>query len=191
MTISIHGSLKSLVSGPATEPISIAEAKSHLRVDGPDEDLAISNLITEARQYCERLTNRAFGVQTWDMWTDRFHPAVEVPKPPLSSVTSVTYTDTDGNSQTATGSIYTVDADSIPGRVYLAYNQSWPSTQSIPKAVKIRYVAGSSTTPGPVKRAMLLLIGHWYNNREDQIIGTVATSIDHAARNLLAPYIVY
>lgn len=186
----IHGAIKALVSGP-TEPITVAEAKTHLRVDGASEDIYIGALITAAREYVERVTGRALGTQTWDVWFDDFADEMELPRPPLASVTSITYTDVDGNSQTATGSLYTVDTAQVPGRVYLAYNQTWPSTQSIRKAVKIRYVAGSSTPPKTLEQAMLLLVATWYENRESVIVGTNAMTIPHAVDMLLAPYKVF
>lgn len=185
-----HGLIRTLVTGP-TEPITTAEAKTHLRVDHSNDDTYIDSLVTAARQYVERVTGRAIGSQTWDTWYDGFSTEMELPVSPVASISTITYTDIDGNSQTATGTLYTADTDQIPGRVYLAYNQTWPSTRDIPKAVKIRFVAGSAAVPKTLEQAMLLLIATWYENRESVIIGTNAATIPHTVDMLLAPYKVY
>lgn len=193
-----HGSIcviLTIYSEPAIEPVSIADAKDHLRVSGNDEDAYISSLITAARQQVENTCGRALITQTWDMWVDQFPYSmdyVDIPKAPLQSVTSITYVDTAGATQTLSSSVYTVDSDSIPGRVYLAYNQTWPDVRSQRKAVKIRYVAGYGPTkedvPLPIRHAMLLLIAHFYENREPINIGNTVTPIPLAFESLLMPY---
>lgn len=160
-------------SDPASEPVSLGEAKNHLRVDISDDDDLITALITAAREYVEEASRRALITQTWRLSLPQFPAAVEIelPRPPLQSVTSVTYTDSDGSSSTFASSKYSVDTDSEPGRVRLVYGEDWPSdTLAETNPVQITYVAGygdgSSDVPQRWRQAILLTVGHWYENRE-------------------------
>lgn len=158
-----------LQTGPETEPITDAEAKAHLRITHNDDDQYIATLITAARQHVENYTRRALITQTWDYYLDTFPDCINLPMPKLQSVYAITYTDTNGATQTLSSTVYTVDTDAVPGQVYLAYGQSWPIVRSIPKAIKVRFVAGygnaSDDVPDAIRHAMLLLIGHLYENR--------------------------
>ena len=124
---------KTLVTAPTVEPVTLAEAKAHVNAEEHhDDDDYIQTLITVAREWCENFTRRAFNTQTWDVFLDRFPSAGDVIELPLGKLQSVTdtgftYVDTDGNTTQVSTAVYTVDTDSEPGRVYLAYNQSWPS----------------------------------------------------------------
>jgi len=158
-----------LVTAPTIEPLTLTEAKNHLRVDITDDDTYITNLIVAARLAAENYTGRAFITQTWDLFIDKFPTSgafIEIPKPPLQSVTTVKYTDADGNQQTLASSVYTVDTNKEMGTVTLAYNQSWPTIRAVPNAVEIRFIAGygatASTVPEGIKHAMRMLIGHLY-----------------------------
>ena len=184
----------SLITAPASKPLTTVEAKQHLRVTGADEDALIDALISAATEHSEAILNRALITQTWDFKIDYFAPCIEMPLPPLQSVTSVKYIDTSGVEQIVDGSVYTVDTDSETGRVYLSYNQSWPSTRSIPHAVTIRFIAGygnaGSDVPDSVKAAIKLMIGNWFENREQSIVGTVASELPMGVKALLSPYAV-
>lgn len=135
---------------PVGEPISLTAAKLHLRVDHAVDDVLIADLIKSARDFVEDFTARRLIVRTEELTIDAF-PAnliesIELPSAPLVSVSSVKYYDTAGVEQTLATSVYTVDAKSEPGRIYLAYNQWWPATQDIPNAVRIAYLAGYVST---------------------------------------------
>lgn len=162
-----------LQTAPASEPVTTAEAKSHLRVTTSDDDTYISTLVTVARNHAETITRRALINQTWDYFLNRFpcDDKIVIPLPRLSSVTSVKYTDKDNVQSTLASNKYVVDTNGEPGQVVLAYGESWPSFTPRPvNAVEIRFVAGygSSATnvPAGIRQAMLLLVGHWYENRE-------------------------
>lgn len=180
-----------LITPPAEEPITLQEAKLHLRVDSNDDDTLITSLITSAREYCEDFLNRALITQTWDLtlddWPDEDY--IKVPLPPLQSVTSVTYYDTDNNATVMDAADYFVDDQSEPGRVHLAYGESWPSTTLRPaNGVVVRFVAGygnAANVPQKIKQAMLMLIGHWYENREASVTGTVSREVEFAVNSLL------
>lgn len=160
-------------AAPASEPVTTDEAKSHVRVDISDDDTLIDSLIASARDTIEKLARRALITQTWrlslDNWPDG--DAIELPRPPLQSVSSITYTESDGTVNTWDTSGYIVDTDSEPGRVVLAYGESWPSVTLYPAAaIKITFVAGygdeAGDVPEPWKQAIKLLVAHWYENRE-------------------------
>ena len=158
-----------------------------------EENTLIEALITAAREYCEGYTRRALATQTIEAylhcfpWNDRF----ELLMPPLQSVTSVKYKDSDGIETTMTaGTDYIVDTESDVGGIVLSYGSSWPSFTPYPlHPIKVRYVAGyNSTNPVPktIKQAMLLLIGHWYANREAVLLGTISKEIEFAVKALLS-----
>lgn len=178
-----------LITPPTTEPITLQEAKNHLRVDVTDDDILIQSLITAAREYCEAFQNRAYITQTWEMTLDFFpQMPLKIPKPPLQSVISIKYTDQD-NIETVFAPInYVVDTDSEPGRIALTPGASWPNVVLKPiSGVKIRFTAGygdATKVPMMVKQAMLLLIGHWYENRE-AATDRVPKEIEFAVHSLL------
>lgn len=172
-----------LVTPPAVEPIDLNTAKLHVRVDWDDEDSLIQTLITVARQYCENVCGRAFLQQTWDFFMQQW-PAgnrIQLPYPPLIDVTWVKYTDNTETVNEVDGSIYVVNnAGDIP-EVVLRFGQIWPPVVLSPsRPINIRFDAGfgtdPSSVPAPITQAMLLLIGHWYANRESVIIGRTATA---------------
>jgi len=186
-----------LVTAPASEPIDLEfDAKPHLRVDFADDDFYISGLITAAREHVEKTElSSALITQTWELVLDAW-PGVELrlPKPPLQSVTSIKYTDIDGNESTLAAATYLVDGDSWPGRLVLRDGQSWPSvTLREIGGVVIRFVAGygdADDVPTPIRQAMQLILSDWYENRENTLImpGVSLPQLPFAARQLLASY---
>lgn len=184
-----------LQTAPTTEPVTTAEAKTHLRVTISDDDTYIGTLITVARRHVETITGRALINQTWDYFLDNFPSGdkIVIPLPRLSSVTSVKYTDKDNVQTTFAASKYIVDTNNEPGQIVLAYGESWPTFTPRPiNAVEIRFVAGygsgAASVPEGIKQAMLLLIAHWYENREPINIGNIVTEIPETANALLWPY---
>lgn len=166
------GSLE-LVTAPSVEPVSLDELKAHLRVDQADENGLLTSLIVAARRHLEMETRRAFINTTYAYRLPKF-PAdrfIELPRPPLSSVTSIVYEDSDSVSQTLAASSYQVDTYGEPGRVALEPSQSWPATEADRlNAVTVTYVAGygsaATDVPQEIRQAIMLLAGHWYENRE-------------------------
>ena len=185
-----------LFTAPAEEPITLQEAKAHLRVDGTADDALISALIQAARQHIDGRDGwlgRALMQQTWDYAIDEFPDADFIPLPlaPVQSITSITYTDTNGASQTFSSASYVLGADlAWKPRVNLGYGLSWASTRGVPDAVKVRFVAGyanAADVPGPIKAALLLMIGHLHENREataDRVLTELPLGVD----SLLMPY---
>lgn len=183
-----------LVTAPVAEPVTLAEAKSHLRVEHSDDDQYIDALITVAREWAESFTRRAFITQTWDLVLDHFPHVITVPLPPLQSVTAASFThvDTAGTTTQVTSTVYTVDTDSEPGRVYEAYGQSWPSTRDIQNAVRCRFVAGygdaATDVPAPIRHAIKILVSQWYEHREPVVINMTPATVPMTVHALLYPY---
>lgn len=159
-----------LITAPASEPITLAEAKAHLRVTDTDEDDLISAYIVSAREVCEQQLGRALVTQTWEKVLDAF-PANEIvlPWPPLLAITSVKYIDTAGTEQTLGAATYALDTYSEPGWLLLADGEEWPETRDVANAVKIRYTAGygaAAAVPQSIKAWIKLYVGALYENRE-------------------------
>jgi uncharacterized phiE125 gp8 family phage protein len=189
-----------VVTPPTEEPLSLSEVKQHLRYPFDVESELIESLVVAARVYCETVTGRAFVTQELRLTRDSFPGACEgyefrLPRPPLASLTAdddfpdlgITYTDTSGATQSVSTASYVVDTSSLPGRVALAYGYDWP-TDAIEQiaAVKVNYLAGygaASAVPVTIKQAMLLLIGHWFVNRE--AVGNVGNEVAMAVKSLL------
>lgn len=181
---------KKIVTAPSVWPVSLTEAKTHLRVFTPDEDAYINGLIKSATADVEDHIQRALITQTWDVFFDCFSDEMELPKAPLQSITSVEYIDTDGAEQTEAASIYSVinaGDEKLPGELHLAYGQSWSSVRDQANAVTIRIVCGygnAATVPEPIKSALKIKIELL---RGDLMPGD-AKDMERTYENLLKPY---
>lgn len=187
-----------LVTDPAEEPVSLAEAKSHLRVEVSDDDSYITSLIQVAREMAENILRRALITQTWKLVLDEFPSGdeIELPLPPLQSVSSVKYTPNGSSQQTFDAGNYIVDTASEPGRIVLKSDKSWPGdTLEAAAGVEVTFVCGygdaGADVPLSIRQAMLLLIGHFYESREAVIIGTITRELPLGAKRLLWPYRVF
>ena len=183
------------IVAPASEPVDLATAKLHCRVDGSDEDALITALIVAAREKAEHETGRALVTQTWELVKDDFLSACTLRKAPIQSVTSVKYLDANtGAEQTLDPAEYLLDKDNEPGKVVPAYGKTFPATYGVPNAVRIRYVAGygnAAAVPQAIKQWMLLAVGTMYAQRETAIAGQIASIPDRFWSGLLDPYRLY
>ena len=138
-------------------------------INGEENDL-LQSLIQTAREWCEAYQNRAFITQTVKLTLDEFPKVFVIPSPPLQSVSSITYIDTEGSTQTWSSDSYSVDTWSEPGSIVPAYSESYPAIRGDINSVAVIYVAGygdaASSVPERVKSAIKLLGGHLYENRE-------------------------
>lgn len=177
-----------IVTAPTEEPLTQADAIAQLRLDTSQLDGLLDARIVAAREYAERYTGRALTTRTYDWTLDAFADILYVPMPPLQSITSITYVDTAGTTQTLATSEYTVDKASQPGRILPAHNKSWPSTRGHVNDVTIRFVAGygaAAAVPYAIKAAMLLIVGEFDKRREHTIVGAPIAEVPLSALHLL------
>lgn len=173
-----------LVTPPAVEPITLAQAKNHLRVDIADDDALIQTYITAARQACEAFIHGSLITQTWrvsyDGFPDDFRAGIWIPVEPLQSVSSFEYWDQNYTLTTMTAATpgpgpflatdYILDTDSEPARLVLPPNNAWPGVSLWPVSpIQVTVVAGfgadGTTVPAAYLNGMYMCIAHWYENR--------------------------
>ena len=159
----------SLVTAPASTPVSLAEAKAHLRVDATDEDALITLCIAKAVAAIDGPfgIGRCMITQTWLLSLDCFPDyEIRIPLGPVASVTTLKYLDTIGVEQTLSSSNYWVANKREPTIIVPGYGLMWPNHRPMPGSVKIEFVAGASAATDDLKAAVLLLIGHYFEHRE-------------------------
>ena len=142
---------------PVSEPVSLAEAKSFLRITDADDDALITSLVTAVRQKAENWTRRLFITQTWVLWQDSVPDGftLSIPLSPLQSVSYIKSYDLSNVVSTFDSSNYLIDSSSTPGRVSLNDGQSWPTLLRRINALEVEFVAGfggASSVPEPIKQ---------------------------------------
>lgn len=160
------------VTAPSASPISLAEAKAQMRVEGTDDDTIIQRLIDAAVAFVDVQGALGFAMitQTWGQWLSPNPGTVQLSLGPVQSVSAVKYYDVDGVLQTATLSDFNVFG--TPNRITVSpkSGKAWPVTQTRDDAIKIEYVIGygatSASVPQTVRHALMMLVAHWYENRE-------------------------
>jgi uncharacterized phiE125 gp8 family phage protein len=172
---------------PAAEPVTLAEAKLHLRVDHSEEDAYITSLITAARLMCEQRTGKTLVSSGWTAYADYFPAELELPNPSVTAVASITYVDTNGTTQTLDPSAYRVNMVADPARIQPV--TEWPATDDRMNAVVVVYTAGyanAAAVPVPLKQWCLLAIGDMYEHRA---ASTDKPSVEHGfVDGLLSAY---
>lgn len=183
-----------VVTEPATEPVSVADAKAHLRVDTATDDAYIATLIAGARAWVEEYLDRSLITQQLTMRLDAFPDEIELPRPPIATsgaatATSVTYKLSDGSTAAMDSSTYRVDRDSTPGVVRTVYAGTWPTHLADANAVSVTWWAGygdASDVPAPIRHAMLMLVGHWYDGaRSGVLLGSISKELEFGVKSLL------
>jgi uncharacterized phiE125 gp8 family phage protein len=196
-----------LITAPTVEPVSLVEARAHLRIDASGsppshaDDSYVSTLLLAARKALDGKDgwlNRALLPQTWDLSLDTFPiNEIRIPLPPLIEIVSIKYDDEDGIEQTVASTDYVVDDRAEPGWVVPALNVAWPATLETLNAVRIRFRCGYTSGKSPedatgvpetIKLGLLLMVGTWYQNRESVVIGTTVAELPLAVDSLLLPY---
>jgi uncharacterized phiE125 gp8 family phage protein len=181
-----------LVTAPTVEPLQLADAKAHLRVDASHEDALIQRLIVAARRAAETATGRALCTQSWQWTADRWpcRAPITLPKAPVQSVTHVKYVATDGTLTTWSSAEWQADLTSELPRILPAYGYTWPSLRDQMAAVRVEFVAGygaAAAVPEDIKAAMLLIVGHLFEHRED-VADFQVFQVPRAADWLLGPH---
>jgi len=162
-------------AAPSIDPVARADAKNHLKVDFTDDDSLIDLYISAATSVAEKHTWRQLITATYELSLNDFPDAdgpITIPRPPLQSIVSITYTDTDGNSQTLSASKYQVDTIREPGQVWPETTESWPAVEDERiNAVTVKFKAGygdnESDVPQQIRHAIKRITAHIYDNRED------------------------
>ena len=166
-----------IIQEPAAEPLSLFDAKLHLRVDITDDDALISALISSVRQYAETITRRAFIQQTWQYVIDSFpgptltgvpwgktftlpQHAIEIEKSRVQQVTAINYLDMSGNLQVMPAAQYVVDYSSEPCRITPVFGQIWPIPMPQIGACNVQFVAGYAA-PVTFSGSTMAVQGTW------------------------------
>lgn len=188
----------SAVTPPTTYPVSVAEARTHVRQDLQDDDAWLQDAIIAATEMVESDTNRQLLTAVSRLSLDGV-PAcgwIDIPRPPLVSVSSVIYIDTAGVSQTWAATNYRVSAPTGPrcarGRVTLASGIAWPSMNSVSDALQVTISHGygaASAVPSMLKQAIKMLVLHWYDNRSVLVIGTISKELELSYRAIVAKFL--
>lgn len=167
-----------------TEPVTLAEAKEFCRVDTDDttQDVTINMLIAAARERAEHLTGRTFSTRNRDFFADDLTGEwIELPYPPLISVSSVRYLDSSGVERIMSGSPdqWRIDVATTPGRIAPLYGASWPATDGSASNVHITYSSGydADEIPASLKIWMQLRISTFYDNRANIVVGDRLTEL--------------
>lgn len=183
-----------LKTAPTRIPVSVAEAKTHLRIDSSftADDTYIETLISVATLAAENYTNLAMMEQSWYLDIDSFPDYFNLLKGSLKSVVvnSITYSDADNASQTLASSNYFVDRAIKPARIYFAPDATIPSTYDKPNAVRVDFSLGfsdASEVPAPIRQAILLMVGTYYETRQT-VSDRTYKEIPQSAEFLLMPY---
>jgi uncharacterized phiE125 gp8 family phage protein len=182
-----------LTAAPTAEPVTLAEAKAHLRVEEAGEDPFIAALIETSRLHIEAALGLALLTQTWswrlDGWPDG--DAVVLPLKPVQAIPAVRITAADGTVETMPASSYILDGASAPPRLHPKAGR-WPQPGARAQGIEIELVAGYgdevTSVPAPIRQALLMLVAHWYEHREPVLAGTVPAPIPDTVSALLAPY---
>lgn len=190
-----------VVVGPAVEPVTVAEVREHLRIDHTHEDRWLLAAIRTAREDVEGYTGRALMTQTleWslDGWPDEGW--LRLPRPPLRSVVWVRWTAAVGGGVgtiTPEGGTYLVDAVGSPGRIVLRPGAGWPDGELAgANGVVVRYEAGyggkAGDVPARIRHAVLMMVGHLYENREATLVGGQVVELPMGVQRLLYPFRVF
>lgn len=159
---------------PTVEPVTLAEAKAHLRVDISTDDALISSIIRSAREWCEEYLDRSLVYTQWTMRMDAFPWEFVLPRPPVAAAgtytaTTVTYTLETLSTATLSTSEYRVDRQSTPGVIRTTYAGTWPGHLYDENSVSVSWWAGygadGTSVPAAIRSAMLMLVSHLYEHR--------------------------
>lgn len=155
---------------PPAAALTLEQLRRHCRIDPPDSaneaDDDLEAGLAAATAYAQHYTGISIGSQTLELALDEFPAAgMQLPQGPVTSITSVSYVDTAGDTQTLSSSLYSLDDYSCPQWLLPAVDTDWPDTYATANAVKVRYVAGAGTLDAAVGQALRLLVGLYFDNR--------------------------
>jgi len=182
-----------MTSGPAAEPVTLQEAKAHLRVDHAFEDVLISSLILTSRLHVEAALDLALIDQSWTLQLDRWPDSgiVDIPLSPVKTISAVRVKDANGVVTVIEPESYMADKASRPARVVFEPG-SQPQSGLRAGGIEITFTTGfgtqPSSVPAPLRHAILMLVAHWYDNRNLAEAGSAAARIPEQISDLIAPF---
>ena len=181
-----------VITAATTYPVSLTEAKSHLKIDTSADDTYIESIIKAATQLSEEYTNRFFIDTVIEQYASNFAELQTLFKSKVSAVAHVKYYDSDNSLQTLSATVYDTQLNYEPSQIQLADGQSFPTITKRNDAVICRYTVGygsaASDVPEIIKQAILLTIGNFYENRNSVITGKTATELPMNVKWLLDTY---
>lgn len=190
-----------LATAPTDMPVTIEQARAQVRLAPGDDsfDAELAGLIAAAVSHLDGndgvLGGRCIEPQQWDLLIDGFTDVIEIPLRPLISVDEVAYIDVDGIERTLATDAWTADTASYAGWVVRNSDAAWPATMECVNAVRVRFIAGypraadgSSGAPASLQHAILLLVAHWFANREAVNVGNIVNQFPLAVEALIAPF---
>lgn len=182
-----------LTSGPTVEPVTLAEVKAFCRIDDATEDVLLSSLILTSRLHIEAALGLALNTQSWTMTLDRWprQGPVILPMRPVTAITALRLRDANGGATVWSSSEYELEGQAHPPRL-VSRSGNWPAVQRATAAIEIDFIAGygpnATDVPQPICHALLLLVAHWYENRDPFQTPSLSTVIPQAVSELLRPY---
>jgi len=181
-----------LKTAPTSTVISLSEAKAFLRIDSDydDDNTYITSLINVATQVVEEFTRRRLMTQTYNIFYDEFPPYIDLQIGEVASVTHIKYYDEDNTLQTLATDQYDVDTRVRPGRIYQSNTGDFPNTYERPNAIEVEFIVGGSASdvPAPIVQAIYIIVGRYYENRQDVVMGTQVNELPLMVEYLLTPY---
>lgn len=150
---------------PTAEPITLEEACDHLRVTDEGERFIVLRLIGVSRAFVEDYCAAKFATQTVAMKCDAWADLARLPEAPVQSISSISYIDTNGDTQTLSSTVYELRADGLEAAIVAKYNQTFPAIRPGSR-ITVTAVIGTASIPLPVKHAMLLHLAFSYERRE-------------------------
>jgi len=182
-----------MTSAPLTEPVTVAEAKTHLRIDGDAEDVLLGSLILTSRLHMEAALSLALITQSWKLVLDRWPKKAfaDIQLGPLQAVSAVKVKNSSGVAQTVAPTSYLVDIASRPARlIWNGDDRPEPGVKA--GGIEIDFVAGFGATagsvPAPLRHGLLMLTAHWYEHRDPAEIGAATARIPDAIADLIQPF---
>lgn len=183
-----------LTDGPALEPVTLAEAKAHLRIDGSAEDTLIGSLIVTSRLHVEAALGLALLTQSWSWFLDAWPPGshVRLPLRPVQSISAMRLYAPDESVVTIPADTYLLDGAGAPARLVRSGSLAWPQPSRAANGIEVAFIAGygaaAADVPAPILHAILLLVAHWHEHREPAELGSASAPMPPRVTDLLSPY---
>lgn len=166
-----------LIAAPSGDVVTLTEMKRHLKVDDSARDDDITAFIAAAVEFVQADTRRQLLTASWRLNLRSWATVIEMPKAPVSAITSITYTDSNGDSQTLDSARYQAMLYSEPAMVRPQWGYSWPTIRPVEAAIQVNFTAGyglAAAVPSALKSAIKLLVEGWFYGQE----GDVSTAVE-------------